>query len=282
MKKLIFISIIGLYSCNQKKNEEVKTAPKKEVITDDIIKVEATNKIEGNEQEIVHNDFLKYFSKIQSNELSMAMQMMAISMNDKDFATNYRVLRRVISRLKLTCDFDTYNNEVVNDGLLNDQLFAVKFGCKGECMEFDVSLNHETLKTLAEETEGKMDDHFIEVLTKAYGRTSNVERYYPKFSEKCDECFGAISNIGDNRVKEFILLAEKENKLFENEIATINNKAFEIILEKGYRYSKEKVLEELNSLKHIQIVKNRIDSIENNPELFKFNHVAEDYPEMHN
>ena len=282
MKKFIFLSLIGLISCNQNENTEVKTAPKKEVEIKDTVAIEMDKEIKESAPKIVQNDFLKYFSSYQANELSMAMQMMSISMNDKDFATNYRVLRRVISRLKLTCDFETYYKDVVNDGILNDQLFAIEFGCKGECMEFDVALNHETLKTLAKETEGTTDDHFIEVLIKAYGKTSNVEMHYPKFSEKCDECFGAISNIGNNRVKEFLLLAEKENKTFEKEIATIKNQAFEILLEKDYRYNKEEVLEELISLKHIELVKNRIDSIQNNPELFKFNYVAEGYPEIDN
>jgi hypothetical protein len=290
-KQLLILGLLFSYSCNTQ--EPVITVDKKQVLKDST-KIE-THKEIVTPVKVSDSKTIESIKAIFGDDLSFSIKSYLTKLdiqNENDFIGLYQrllVLQAEFS-LKKSINFDLYYPNLVNDTSINQEIAPLTFGCIEECTSPFISINTSKLMEFAISSNSKKAVDFTHALQYAYPR---IENDYVGFMEYCDECFGATSNIGDNRIYEFLKLCaplSNDNSILFARLFQIKEESIDLALGDKFRYSSDSVKTELQKWiaedlvpkNKIELVINKIEEIKNQSETNQFNYVSESYPEMHN
>lgn len=289
------IGILGFlifFSCETQK-PTLSTEPTLEV--KDSIDVTPTVAIDSISEEVIDYKCIESIKDIYGFELSVLtenyLQKKEVE-NENDFLILYQHLdglRKSYNENK-SPNFDKYYKTLVSDTIINTEIRPLNFSCIEECTSPYIGIDTESLMTIANISNSTKAKEFTTALNYAY---SGIENDYVSFLEYCDECFGATSNIGDDRIYGFLKLNKpflNDHSILGDRLRQITEESLKLAIGETYRYNSEKVTlelqkwidEELLEEKQLKLVQQKIEEIKSNPEKNQFNYTSDSYPEMHN
>ncbi len=195
----------------------------------------------------------KFFGKNLVAEIETYQQNYKQTKTDKEFVQLYRNGKKLSDSLNTKFneffEFDNSDTEAPDLFWIDDPIPAMTLGLVAEGTMYQIFTNIKDLSQKANETKGKLDDEFLDILSFMYD--DEVEYYFPSwFVQTWD--YGGYSLLGQGKHKEMLKRLEqlsKKTTLFNPEINNLKADVISDITERNeYGEKVETILKEVDAI----------------------------------